>query len=149
MYAVRVNTKYRCLPPDNNVLVSLLALFFVSVRSNSSDCIKVPGGVMSTRTGTGHGHGSSLKTHGRAQSSQSLSHDPASHFNQQSVGRSQVDGYQNYEQNLDPNYRRKRKDSYSSGRSSPTSSVTSELSTRSGSSSSLASSLTLTSFDGR
>eukprot|EP00794_Sanderia_malayensis_P011864 gene11864-13098_t len=118
-------------------------------RSNSSDCIKVPGGVMTTRSGQ------NLKNYGRAHSSQSLLYqDSMNHFGQQAIaGRSQVDGsgagvYSNYDPSIDPNYRRRRKDSYSSGRSSPTSSVTSELSTRSGSSSSLASSLTLTSFEG-
>ncbi len=96
------------------------------------------------------GPGQNMKNYARAQSSQSLSyHESPNHIGQHVSGRSQVDGYTGYDSTLDPNYRRRRKDSYSSGRSSPTSSVTSELSTRSGSSSSLASSLTLTSYEGR
>ena len=94
-------------------------------------------------------YNANLKSHGRAQSSQSIFKDSPGHYVHPGVGRSAVDGYSNYDQNYDPAYRKRRKDSFSSGRSSPTSSVTSELSTRSGSSSSLASSLTLTSFEGR
>ena len=90
-----------------------------------------------------------LKNYGRAQSSQSVFKDSPSHYSHQVMGRSMVDGYSGCDANFDSAYRKRRKDSFSSGRSSPTSSVTSELSTRSGSSSSLASSLTLTSFEGR
>ena len=97
----------------------------------------------------GSGYNPNLKSHGRAQSSQSLYKDSPNHLAHQNVGRSAVDGYSGYDPSFDAAYRKRRKDSFSSGRSSPTSSVTSELSTRSGSSSSLASSLTLTSFEGR
>ena len=94
-------------------------------------------------------YSANLKNYGRAQSSQTIFRESPSHYTHQSMGRTTVDGYQGYDANFDSAYRKRRKDSFSSGRSSPTSSVTSELSTRSGSSSSLASSLTLTSFEGR
>ena len=119
----------------------------ILVRSNSSDCIKIPGGVMPLRTSPNYS--GNLKNYGRAQSSQTIYKESPSHYSHQGMGRSVVDGYQGYDANFDAAYRKRRKDSFSSGRSSPTSSVTSELSTRSGSSSSLASSLTLTSFEGR
>ena len=94
-------------------------------------------------------YSANLKNYGRAQSSQTVFKESPSHYLHQGMGRTTVDGYQGYDSNFDSAYRKRRKDSFSSGRSSPTSSVTSELSTRSGSSSSLASSLTLTSFEGR